>query len=277
MEEIWKDIPEYEGLYQVSNIGRVKSLKFGRNKILIPQLQCKTKYLTVGLYKESKVSIKTIHRLVAVSFIDNPENKPQIDHINGNRIDNTVNNLRWVTPLENVRNPITLEKIRIAVTATNKKKIGKPFSNEHRKNISDSLKESTKNKGKTGFLSKLSIPVYQYDLEGNFITKYAGQTEAARENSIRQSNIWAACNGIKKSAGGYLWRYTYISKIHSNVNFKKYQRNKKVLQYDKDNNLIKEWSSAAEISKELGFRRETIQDCCNGQMTVSNGFIWRYK
>lgn len=212
MEEIWKDIIGYEGLYQVSDLGRVKSLKFGKEKILKPQL-CNCKYLVVGMYTKNRFSTKTIHRMVAMAFIDNPEQKPQVDHINGDRTDNRANNLRWVTRLENVRNPITINRIRNAVTATNKKKIGKPFSDEHRRNLSESLKKSPKNRGRIGALSKLSVPVYQYDLDGNFIKGYAGQAEAARENKIRQSNIGMACNGIRFSAGGYQWRKYKKSEI----------------------------------------------------------------
>lgn len=213
MSESWKDISGYEGLYQVSDMGRVKSLKFGREKILKPQLLCGCKYLAVGLYKGNKCSTKTIHRLVAMSFIDNPEQKPQIDHINGNRTDNRSDNLRWVTRLENVQNPITIDRIRKAVTATNKKKIGKPFSDEHKRRLSESLRKSPKNHGRIGVLSKLSIPVYQYDLQGNFIKGYAGQAEAARETKIQQSNIGMACNGIRQSAGGYQWRKYQKDKI----------------------------------------------------------------
>lgn len=68
-----------------------------------------------------------------------------------------------------------------------------------------------------------------------------------------------------------------MDKIEVNIDYKKSVRNRAVLQYDKSDNLIKEWSSIAEISKELGFRAATIRACCSGQIAVSNGFIWRYK
>lgn len=91
-EEIWKDIEDYEGLYQVSNTGKVMR----NNMILIPYIGT-DKYYYVGLSKRSKVTKFKIHRLVAQAFIPNYENKPTVDHINRDRLDNSVENLRWAT------------------------------------------------------------------------------------------------------------------------------------------------------------------------------------
>lgn len=120
--EVWKDIPDYEGLYQVSNLGRVKSLERIIYKPTIDVYQkrysriMKTSlnedgYRHLNLKNEGKSKDFLVHRLVALAFILNPENKTQIDHINTVRTDNRVENLRWVTPSENVRNPITLSRI----------------------------------------------------------------------------------------------------------------------------------------------------------------------
>lgn len=107
--EIWIDVKDYEGFYQVSNLGRVKSLdrivlpnKFYASKILKGSLN-KDGYRRILLYKNSKYKGTSIHRLVATHFIDNPENKPCINHINGIRNDNRVENLEWVTYSENER------------------------------------------------------------------------------------------------------------------------------------------------------------------------------
>jgi hypothetical protein len=107
MEEIWKDIEGYEGLYQVSNLGRIKSLpkmvsgNHYRGERIIGSSS--GFYNRVCLYKNNKAKSIRIHRLVAKAFIPNLENKPEINHVNGNRLDNRVENLEWATPKENMR------------------------------------------------------------------------------------------------------------------------------------------------------------------------------
>lgn len=102
MTEVWKDIIGYEGLYQVSNLGRVKSLKHSEEWFLKYRLN-KKGYASVVLFKGTVSSKKQfmVHRLVADAFIPNPENKPQINHKDGNKLNNSVENLEWVTNYEN--------------------------------------------------------------------------------------------------------------------------------------------------------------------------------
>jgi hypothetical protein len=112
-KEFYKPIMGYEKLYEVSNFGNVKSLekiinkgKFGIVKfneiILKPVLRNKNGYLIVNLYKDKKVKIFQVHRLVAETFIPNINNKPQINHIDANKTNNHIENLEWVTPSENM-------------------------------------------------------------------------------------------------------------------------------------------------------------------------------
>lgn len=109
LDEIWHDVIGYEGLYKVSNLGNVKMLqrllpdkRILKEKILKQQIQ-RNGYLLVGLRKEGKQKFILVHRIVASAFIPNIENKKQVNHIDGNKLNNKVNNLEWVTASENIK------------------------------------------------------------------------------------------------------------------------------------------------------------------------------
>lgn len=118
MEE-WRNVVGYEGLYEISNKGNIRSLdryvnnngtlELRKGKLLHPSI-CKG-YRIVSLCKDGKINTKRIARLVACAFILNKDNKPHIDHINTVRDDDRVENLRWVTRAENMNNTLTKEKI----------------------------------------------------------------------------------------------------------------------------------------------------------------------
>lgn len=113
--EIWKDIPDYENIYQESNYGRTKSFYHGQEKILKPLLSGGG-YLYLFLYKDGKPTPHYVHILVGKIFVSNPENKPEVNHIDGCKMNNYVENLEWVTSEENKktrkRNVINKKRFR---------------------------------------------------------------------------------------------------------------------------------------------------------------------
>lgn len=157
--EIWKDIKDFEGMYQVSNLGRVKSFKKDKIKGIVMNLnKSKAGYVRAGLFKNSKSHTKKVHRLVAEAFIPNIENKPFVNHINGVTDNNRVENLEWVTNKENI---IHAHKIGLIVK-TNKQ------IESAKKTIKFAIKKVKK-----------KVKVYDYN-SNNFI----GEFESLKQTEI---------------------------------------------------------------------------------------------
>lgn len=177
-EEIWKDIKGYENLYQISNLGNVRSLdrykvtkgRYGemkakiKGKVLIPCIN-HDGYKEIVLSKNGKSKMYRLHRIVAEAFINNDENKNQVNHKNGNKLDNRAENLEWCTCKENIQH---------------------------------ALKNN---------LIKCERRINQYDLKMNFIKEWRSISEIKRVLNISDSNIIKVCNEERNSAGGFKWKY----------------------------------------------------------------------
>lgn len=203
MEEIWKDIEGYEGLYQISNLGRIWTTKYKRFK---NPTKCKG-YLQIGLSKNKKRKMYKVHRLVAIAFVSNPNNKPYINHIDGNKSNNRADNLEWVTQSENVSHAY---------------KTGLKTNCKHTEDTKKKISESIKGKnhpmyGKTNELSphaKKIICVTTGEIFGCIKT-------AAKLCKTQDYNIVRCCKGERKTAGKLLdgtslrWMYydDYLKQI----------------------------------------------------------------
>ena len=169
--EIYKDIEGYEGLYQVSNLGNVKSLKRIKEKVL-KQKNVKG-YNYVSLSNEV-IKKKLVHRLVATTFITNPDNKPQVNHLSGVKTDNNVKNLEWCTASEN-----RIHAFQLGL------QIGK-------KGIENPMYDK---KGKDNQNSKI---IYQYSLTGLLIKKWYSLIDVQIELNYNKSNLSKCALGKRK-------------------------------------------------------------------------------
>ena len=196
--EIWKPVIGFEGLYEVSSCGRVKTVphytKRGNSEHasvkerLLKFFLSEKGYYCIKLRKDGRAIHRKVHRLVAEAFIPNPENKPQIDHIDTNKLNNEVLNLRWATPSENKNNALTRElhsRIQSQADVIEKCMSGREINNR-----------KTRRRA-----------VRQYDNSGNLISEYVSMTEAQKATGIKSSFISSACSHKIHFAGGYRWEY----------------------------------------------------------------------
>lgn len=151
-KEVWKDIEGYENKYQVSNFGRVRSLinSHGNPRTILKILKLdrgKEGYLYIALSKENKKKPFKVHRLVAKAFIPNPENKPQVNHIDGNKQNNRADNLEWVTPSENIQHAYKSGLIKTRKsTRKGERAIGAKLTNAQAKEIRRKYKKGSRDK-----------------------------------------------------------------------------------------------------------------------------------
>ena len=177
MEEIFRDIEGYNGSYQVSNLGRVKSFKNGHEKILKQGISS-VGYLYVILCQDGTATTSRVHRLVAETFIPNTENKPQVNHKDGCKTNNCITNPEWCTCSENVKHAFL-----------------------------NGLSESVRKAGAENGRKYSSIPVVQLTKNREFVEEFPSAHEACRHVGIDYRSINACCRAKIKYAGNFIWMY----------------------------------------------------------------------
>lgn len=169
-QEVWKDVKGYEGLYQVSNWGRVKRIT-NNNRVLKPY-KVKKGYLNVVLSKNGKAKTFRVHRLVALAFLPNPDSLPEINHKDEKKDNNNVDNLEWCSGYYNIQYGTRGERI-------SKSKID----------------------------GKACKPVLQFNLDGTFVKEWKSSYQIQRILGYKNQNINSCCHGKTKWAYGFIWKF----------------------------------------------------------------------
>lgn len=234
---MWKD---YSCRYEVSDEGEVRNKKTG--KVLKP-VKHNHGYGQYFLYfgdKENRVMEKFYaHRIVAEVFIPNTENKPLINHIDGNKMNNNISNLEWCTHSEN---------------------------NTHAYETGLS-----KEKGQ--------VRVEQYDLDGNLICIHESMSSAGRLLGISNTGIGNCCKGKNDTCGGFRWKYAdkegieYIPKKRKKHEVTKGRR---INQIDSSGKIVKTHEKIVDAATYVGGSKDCIGKCCSGKNKTHKGFIWEY-
>lgn len=242
MEEIWKPVVGFEGLYEVSCLGRVRSLdkivrysrgidNFARRKgkLLSPKVANTGYHEVVLIGHNGSRNNKRVHRLVAEAFIPNPNNYPIINHKDENKLNNLVSNLEWCTVRYNVEE-----------------------------------------------YSKKRNLIYQYDLSGNLIREWNSITRAGESVNGDRTGVQHCCAGKLKTYKNFIWTYAPLTQEGLKIRL---QNNnlKEVFQYDINGNLVNTYKSTEEAAKAVSCNPSFISMACRGLKRIAKGYIWKYK
>ena len=246
MEEIWKDIKGYEGLYQASSLGRIRSLdrivpykngkRFYMGKILSPHDNTKG-YLYLNLSKNNSVQRFYVHKLVAETFLNNHLGLTEVNHKDECKYNNAIENLEFCTHKYNCQ-----------------------YGN---RNIR--TKEIC------------SIPILQYDLNGNFLKEYSSGAEAERITGILNTSINQCLQGKQYHAGGFYWCRKLSNEFPQKIRIQLKVR--RVLQYNSNGDFMNEYDSIMDASRKTGVCSSNIGMCCRNRPRyhTAGGFIWKFK
>lgn len=252
-----KWIDGYERKYIITSTGHVFSVtrrdRFHRVSGGGEVLQSLTTvgYHFVALYKDGVGKQFYVHKLVAQAFLPNPENKPEVDHLDNNKDNNDLSNLRWVTHKENMNNPITRQRM---------------------------LDESYKHASQVGENNPFSRKIAAYDLDGNLVGVYGSGGEAARELGLpKNTDVGRVARGERPQTHGYVFKYLSEAKMKIDKRPDPSYAMKPIIQLDLNDNVVNEYASIREAAKALGVHSSNIGKAASGQFKTCAGYKWRYK
>lgn len=228
-----RDVVGFEGEYMVASDGVIFSLKRSVRRVNRQSMN-RYGYMQIGLSNHGKRKNYSVHQLVAQAFIPNPGCKKFVNHIDGDKANNNVTNLEWVTALENIHHAMRIGKFRFR-------------------------------------------PVSQYDRDGNVIAVHKSVSEASLKTGISSGGITSVCNGVNKTAGGFIWRdagspLTEQALTTTNTS----SSTRAVLQMSIDGEVIKRYPSIALAAKDNGLKRSAVGHACRGYNASSGGYKWSF-
>ena len=238
---MWKEIPNTDGLYLISEDGKVFSTR--SNRILKNQ-QLGNGYWRIELNIDGKYERRFIHRLVAEAFIPNPNNYPCVNHKDENPSNNHVSNLEWCT---------------------------------HKYNMNYGTRTARMNAHRVipkGADNPQSIRVYQFSLDGEFLAEYGSCGEAGRETGLRSSSIARAVNGSRKQYAGYYWSDKKEFE-YSNVRDQRFKKGA-ILKCDMEGNVLKQYNSSLQLKSD-GYNQIHVNRVCRGERKSYKGFTWKHE
>lgn len=255
LTEEWRDVPGFEGYFQISNKGNVKRLsRVVNGKVYIESIVQPNigRYIQVSLSANGKRRRFLVHRLVAMAFISNPNEYGYVNHIDENKHNNHVDNLEWCTQKHNCNHGTRTARIKSNMPQNKK--------------------------------------VIQLTMDGEFVAEYPTIQDAARQTRICAGHICDVCKGNREFANGFKWRYkdpalfalaqtALASKQSKSTQSRKDKfiiLSRKVAQYDSSGTLIRVFNGMREMAEEFGYCKPSIINCCNGKSKTAYGYIWKY-
>ena len=276
--EIWKDIDGFDGDYQVSSYGRIKSLKKNVEKILKTHTNKKTGYAYVGLCKDGKVFTNTVHRIVAEAFIPNPDNLPCVNHKDEDKLNNNVDNLEWCTYEYNLNYGTHTQRAKATKKQNGTDMLLYEYSCKNRDYLNQKIRE------------RQCKQIAQIDKNTGEILKIYNSIKEAEEDNCC-FHIGNCINNTRNESGGYIWQSIENIKKNKNcivnainrVKQAKYQnrktmnKGKKIVQIDLNGAIVNKFNSIKEASTATGYKTYGISECLHDRQQTFNGFKWRFE